>query len=243
MRRFLLDLLPQIAIPSAQHFHRTQALKNRLLEPRFRAAVVVRNILLASVVLWPWISPLAQTKAASVKAVGDVTIDGKPARGLGNIFSGETLKTHEGAASIFTDGILASAGSHVSILYGGELIDMECGWVNVKTIHPFAVRVHDITVSPSKQEGGSKPDVWTEYEINQNAHALSIRDIQGQVDVNDGKQVVRLGPGDKRTFDRAAPCVAGVAYGPWVAGALFGASTFPIWEDLHDRHHISPAKP
>ena len=180
----------------------------------------------------------AQANAGNVIVTGNVTIDGKAVQHSGNIFFGEDLKTGDGAATITSDGVVASMGSHVSVLYGKNLVDMECGWVDVATVKDFAVRVHDITATPS---GGG----MTKYEVKQNARQLSIHDFQGRVQVDDGKEKTLLNPGDTRTFERAARCAVPAGYAPWVAGGLFVASTSPIWADLspHNRHEMTPTKP
>lgn len=191
-----------------------------------------------SLLIAPWAS--ATFNSGTVLARGDVTIDGKRVDNSGSIFSGEVLKTGaNGAASITTDGVVASAGSRVELVFGSNQVNMECGWLNVVTVKQFAVQIHDITVTP-------KTSNETKYEIRQSARVLSIHDFEGEVEVNDGKEKTMLEPGQTRTFDRHAACVLGVS--PWVPAAIFGASTWPIWLDRNqvspqNRRPITPAIP
>lgn len=178
----------------------------------------------------------AQTDAASVDPRGDVTINGKRVQGPARILPGEILKTENGDASISREGLAASVGSHVSIRYRKDSVDMECGWVEVRTVQDFAVRIHDVSATP-------KGDGWKSYEVKQDAHGFAIHDTEGSIELDEGKQVTTLTSGETRHFDRATPCAQAIAYRPWIATGLFGVSTFPIWEDLHDRHPITPSKP
>lgn len=180
----------------------------------------------------------AQSKAGAVLATGKVTINGKAVEHSGNIFAGETLKTaSNGAASITSEGALATVGNSTSLLYGDNSVNLECGRVQVATLKGFSVQVHKITASAA---AGS---ALTKFEVSQSARLLSVHDLEGQLEISDGHQSSTLSPGEKRDFQSPAPCAAIYPIAPLLQGTIFGASTFPIWLDYGKGQPITPVKP
>jgi len=180
----------------------------------------------------------AQSKPGTVLATGKVTINGKAVEHSGNIFAGETLKTaSNGAASITSEGALAAVGNSTSLLYGDNSVNLECGRVQVVTLKGFSVQVHKITASAAAGSALSK------FEVSQSARQLSIHDLEGQLDINDGHERRTLNPGEKRDFQSPAPCAAADPISPLVPATIFGASTFPIWLDYGKGRPITPVKP
>src|SRR5207248_8515624 len=146
----------------------------------FRAADLMPIILLCGLLVLRPRPASAQSKPGSVLATGKVTINGKAVEHSGNIFAGETLKTaSNGAASITSEGALASVGNSTSLLYGDNSVNVECGRVQVVTLKGFSVQVQKITASAA----GS---ALSKFEVSQSARQLSIHDIEGQLDINDG---------------------------------------------------------
>ena len=156
-------------------------------------------ILLCVLLLFLPLPASAQSKPGTVLATGKVTINGKAVEHSGNIFAGETLKTaSNGAASITSEGALASVGNSTSLLYGDNSVNVECGRVQVVTLKGFSVQVQKITASAA----GS---ALSKFEVSQSARQLSIHDIEGQLDINDGHERRTLNPGEKRDFQSPAP--------------------------------------
>ena len=184
-------------------------------------------------------SAWAQAKPGTVLANGKVTINDKAVEHSGNIFAGETLKTaSNGAASITSEGALAAVGNSTSLIYGDNAVNVECGRVQVVTLKGFTVQVHKITAS-----AGSG---LTKFEVTQNARRLSIHDLEGQLEIQDGDQRSTLNPGEKRDFQSPAACAAAAdPISPLVPATIFGASTFPIWLDYDNfkGRPITPVKP
>jgi len=195
----------------------------------------MRNILLCVVAILLPTFALTQAKPGIVIVRGKVSINGKAVQHSDNIFPGETLKTgSNGAASITGEGVNASVGNSASLVYGNNSVNLDCGRVQVATLKGFTVEVHSITASPTASG-------LTKFEVSQNPRVLSIHALEGPIAIGDGQQRSTLNPGEKRDFQRGAPCAVAAPMSPLVPATIFGASTFPIW--LTYGRSITPSKP
>jgi ferric-dicitrate binding protein FerR (iron transport regulator) len=180
----------------------------------------------------------AQTKAGTVIADGNVHVDGKLVQHSSNIFPGERLETSSGGrANITADGAVAGVWPASQLLYGDNFIDLDCGQVQIATIHRFELRAHDVVATPTSAEK-------TELLAQQRERTLRISVTEGSVEVASGSIHATLVAGETKDFSDRSRC-KDPAPG-WLPPALFGASAVPFLpshDNDHDLDDISPSDP
>jgi hypothetical protein len=165
-----------------------------------RVSVIRHFICWTLIALTPASVLAADPGAAMLYGRGPVWLNDKPLPNSSAIFPGDLIKTQ--AESIAT---LDASGSGVTVLpdslikFGGNVVTLEHGSVNVATSAGMVAIAGTVTVTPSA-------NALTEFEVEDNDGVVQVFGSKGTVNVNCGKGTANLSEGEQASPDGSGNC-------------------------------------